>query len=254
MSANKNISWAYWDMAEDQFALLDGNWVTKPVSAEKQTMLDAIEFKLVVATSPTAPATSLTATTISTSEIDLAWTGSTTADVTYNVYATSGASLKPSASTLVASGLTATAYHNTGLKTATTYSYVVEAVSPAGVASAASNEAAAKTATAVAGCAVGYSIVSDWGTGFEATLLIENTGTTTLNNWTLQWTFAGNQAVTDLWDGNVAQNGANVTVTSENYNGSVAPGASVQGVGFTANYSGTNAAPTAFTVNGVACQ
>ena len=254
MSANKNISWAYWDMAEDQFALLDGNWVTKPVSAEKQTMLDAIEFKLVVATSPTAPATSLTATTISTSEIDLAWTGSTTADVTYNLYATSGASLKPSASTLVASGLTATAYHNTGLKTATTYSYVVEAVSPAGVASAASNEAAAKTAMAVAGCAVGYSIVSDWGTGFEATLLIENTGTTTLNNWTLQWTFAGNQAVTDLWDGNVAQNGANVTVTSENYNGSVAPGASVQGVGFTANYSGTNAAPTAFTVNGVACQ
>jgi len=138
-------------------------------------MLDAIEFKLAVATSPTAPATSLTATTISTSEIDLAWTGSTTAGVTYNVYATSGASLKPSASTRIASGLTATAYHNTGLKTATTYSYVVEAVSPAGVASAASNEAAAKTAMAVAGVR--------WvqhrkrlGHGFEATLLIEKHG------------------------------------------------------------------------------
>ncbi len=131
---------------------------------------------------------------------------------------------------------------------------MVEAVSASGVASSASNEAAAKTEAVVAGCAIGYSIVSDWGTGFEATLLIENTGTTTLNSWALQWRFPGNQAITNLWSGNVTQNGANVTVTNASYDGTIAPGGSLQGVGFTANYSGVDAAPSAFTLNGVACQ
>ena len=255
LGGHSNVSWAYWDMAEDEYALLDGNWDTKPVSAEKQQMLKTIEFKLAgTKISPTAAPTALTATAASPSEIDLAWTESTTPDVTYNVYATSGPTLAVSASTLIASGLTATSYQHTGLKAATLYSYVVEAVSASGVSSAPSNQAAAKTQALVAGCAVGYSIVSDWGTGFEATLLIENTGTTTLNNWALQWTFPGNQAITNLWSGNVTQNGANITVTNASYDGTIAPGGNLQGVGFTANYSGTNAAPQAFSLNGVSCQ
>ena len=99
-----------------------------------------------------------------------------------------------------------------------------------------------------------YTIVSDWGSGFEATLLIDNTGTTTLGDWTLQWAFAGSQVIYDLWNGIEVQNGASVTVTNASYNGTIAPGGTVQGVGFIASYSGTNAAPPAFTLNGVRCK
>jgi mannan endo-1,4-beta-mannosidase len=157
---------------------------------------------------------------------------------------------------MIASGLTATAYRNTGLQASSMYSYLVEAVAGSGT-SAASNEAVAKTLAAAqqtTACHVAYNVVSDWGNGFEATLVIENAGTTTLNNWTLQWTFAGSQAVNDLWNGIATQNGATVTVVNESYNGTVVPGGSVQGVAFTATYSGTNSTPSAFTLNGVLCQ
>jgi len=46
MRADEKISWTYWDMAEDNYALLDGNWDSTPVSAQKQQMLAALQFKL----------------------------------------------------------------------------------------------------------------------------------------------------------------------------------------------------------------
>jgi endoglucanase len=41
-------------------------------------------------------------------------------------------------------------------------------------------------------------------------------------------------------------------VTNESYNGAVAPNGSVN-LGFNASYTGTNATPTGFAVNGTAC-
>ena len=50
------------------------------------------------------------------------------------------------------------------------------------------------------------------------------------------------------------QSGANVTVTNESYNGSIAAGGSYTGVGFNGTWNGTtNAVPTAFSLNGTAC-
>ncbi|MGA2534510.1 MAG: glycoside hydrolase family 5 protein [Terracidiphilus sp.] len=46
LAANPNLSWTYWDMAEDADALLDGNWDTEPVSAQKQAMLTGLRFQL----------------------------------------------------------------------------------------------------------------------------------------------------------------------------------------------------------------
>ena len=43
----------YWDMGEDNYALLDGNWDSTPVSAQKQKMLAKLEFKL--ASGPAEP-------------------------------------------------------------------------------------------------------------------------------------------------------------------------------------------------------
>jgi hypothetical protein len=45
-----------------------------------------------------------------------------------------------------------------------------------------------------------------------------------------------------------------VTITNLSYNGSLAPGASLSSEpGFNGTWSGTNSAPTAFTLNGKAC-
>jgi hypothetical protein len=73
-------------------------------------------------TTAPAPPTGLTATAASSSEINLSWTASTTAGVTYNVF--QGGSQIASVS--------ATTYASTGLAASTTYSYTVEAANSAG--------------------------------------------------------------------------------------------------------------------------
>jgi cellulase/cellobiase CelA1 len=96
--------------------------------------------------------------------------------------------------------------------------------------------------------------VNQWNTGFQAAITIQNTGTIGITSWKLSWTFPNNQHITSLWNGSYIQSGETVTVDSLSYNGSVPVGSSYNGVGFTANYSGTNTAPSAFTINGVACR
>ena len=104
-------------------------------------------------------------------------------------------------------------------------------------------------------CSVHYSIVSQWSGGFQAGFTITNTGTTTINAWTLVFSFANGQAVTVTWGGNFSQSGSVVTITNLSYNGTISPGGSpAVEPGFQASWSGTNAAPTAFTLNGSACR
>jgi endoglucanase len=257
LAKNENVSWTYWDMAEDNYALLDGDWDSTPVSPKKQEMLASLQFKL--AGNPpatTTPPGKLTAKAVSATEIDLTWVDSTTPEATYNVYSSSTANFEASSATLIASGLTSSAYQGTDLRSSTTYYYLVEALAAAGV-STPSNQASATTQAATqqrAACHVSYSIVNNWDTGFQANLVIENTGTTNLASWTLAWTFPNNQAITDLWNGVETQSGETVKVSNESYNGTVAAGGSVQGIGLTANYSGTNSMPATFTLNGVVCK
>ena len=73
------------------------------------------------------PPTNLTATAISSSQINLSWTASTTAGVYYEIFASTTAGFTPSEGTLLAS-TGGTTYSNTGLKGGTTYYYAVEAV------------------------------------------------------------------------------------------------------------------------------
>lgn len=103
-------------------------------------------------------------------------------------------------------------------------------------------------------CTVDYAI-SNYGSGqFGATLDILNTGTTAINSWTLTWSFANGQTITQLWNGTETQSGANVTVTSLSYDGSIPAGGSYSGLGFNGDWNGTtNAVPTAIALNGTAC-
>ncbi|MFD3688536.1 cellulose binding domain-containing protein, partial [Nocardiopsis sp. NPDC058631] len=105
-------------------------------------------------------------------------------------------------------------------------------------------------ASAAPGCEVDYQ-VNDWGSGFTASVEITNLGTA-LNGWTLDWSFPGNQQVSNLWNGSHTQSGQDVSVTNAGHNASVATNGTVS-FGFNASYSGSNAAPSEFTLNGVLC-
>jgi hypothetical protein len=104
-------------------------------------------------------------------------------------------------------------------------------------------------------CHIGYTISSQWGGGFGAAITINNTGTTAISNWTLTWTFANGQTITQLWNGSETQSGANVTVNNLSYNGSIPAGGSYTAMGFNGTWNNTtNAVPTSFAVNGTACK
>jgi endoglucanase len=105
---------------------------------------------------------------------------------------------------------------------------------------------------APASCHVGYSLTNTWSTGFQAQIVITNTGTSTISPWTLAWTFPGDQQIANLWNATFTQSGEQITVTAASYNATIAPSGTVT-IGFTASFTSSNANPTAFKVNGTAC-
>jgi cellulose 1,4-beta-cellobiosidase len=106
-------------------------------------------------------------------------------------------------------------------------------------------------ASAAAGCSVTYTVTGQWSSGFQGSIAIANVGDP-WTSWTLRFSFANGQQVTQGWGGRFTQSGGAVTVTNEAWNGGVANGGTVV-PGFIGNWSGTNAVPTSFSVNGVAC-
>jgi cellulase/cellobiase CelA1 len=108
--------------------------------------------------------------------------------------------------------------------------------------------------TANGGYIVSYVISSDWGNGANADVTIKNNTASAVNGWTLAFTFPGNQKITNLWNGTYTQSGASVSVKDAGYNGAIGPLGGIVSFGFGMTYSGVNGKPTAFTLNGVACQ
>ncbi|WP_420593722.1 cellulase family glycosylhydrolase [Deinococcus sp.] len=104
-----------------------------------------------------------------------------------------------------------------------------------------------------ASCQVTYTLANQWNTGATVNLTIKNTGTAAINGWTLAFAFPGNQQITNAWNGTASQSGKTVSFKNADYNASLAPGASID-IGFNLSYSGSNAKPGAFSLNGKACQ
>lgn len=101
-------------------------------------------------------------------------------------------------------------------------------------------------------CKVIFTNTGDWGASFTANMHIVNTGSTPLNNWVLEWTFNGNQTITNMWGGNIQASGNYQMTTPAAWDTTIAPGAGID-VGYYASYSGSNAAPTSFRLNGMSC-
>jgi endo-1,4-beta-xylanase len=101
-------------------------------------------------------------------------------------------------------------------------------------------------------CHVTYTKNSEWPGGFTAQVAIANTGTTTINGWSLSFTFPGDQKITSNFNGGFSQTGENATLTNASYNGTIAPGASITD-GFQGTWTSSDANPTSFSLNGTAC-
>ncbi|MFF4799638.1 glycoside hydrolase family 6 protein [Streptomyces sp. NPDC001351] len=100
-------------------------------------------------------------------------------------------------------------------------------------------------------CTVDYKVQNDWGSGFTAAVTVTN-NSAAKSSWAVKWSYAGNQKVTNYWNTKLTQSGAAVTAANETYNGQLATGGSVS-FGFQGSYSGTNAVPASFTLDGVTC-
>jgi non-reducing end alpha-L-arabinofuranosidase len=101
-------------------------------------------------------------------------------------------------------------------------------------------------------CHVTYTLNSQWPGGFTAQVVIANTGTTTINGWSLTYTYPGDQKVTDNFNGGFSQTGENVTLTNASYNGTITPGSSITD-GFEGSWTSNDTNPTSFSINGTAC-
>lgn len=200
---------------------------------------------------PTAPGAP-TASAVTDTSASLTWAASSdnVAVAGYDVVRVNGTS-----ETAVAASAT-TSVSVTGLTADTAYTFAVYARDAAGNRSARSATVSVTTdeggSTPGAGCSVGYRIVGQWPGGFQGEITIRNTGTTTIDGWTLGFAFANGQKVTNMWGGTPTQTGGSVSVAPASYTSAIAANGSVT-VGFTGSQSGTNAAPAAFTLSGATC-
>jgi cellulase/cellobiase CelA1 len=102
------------------------------------------------------------------------------------------------------------------------------------------------------GCSVAYRVTNTWPGGFRTDVTIGNTGNTEINGWTLKWTFANGQTVSEMWNATPKQTGGDVFATAVSYNQVIRPGETLL-MGFTGGSGSTNTDPRAFTLNGHAC-
>jgi hypothetical protein len=201
---------------------------------------------------PSTPGTPV-ASGVTASSVTLNWTASTDdVGVTgYEVYRATG----NGSFTVVGSPATTT-FTSTGLTASTTYRFQVRARDAVPNFSANSGILSVTTQSGGGGgsCRVSYS-TWDWSNGFTATVTVTNTGTTTVDGWTLGFSYTEGQRVTQPgWGATWTQaaGSANVTGTNLSWNSKLAPNAST-GIGFNATRSGPNPAPASFTLNGNPC-
>jgi hypothetical protein len=128
---------------------------------------------------------------------------------------------------------------------------LLSATVTASTAIAAAAVATVSAHAATAGCRVAYSVTSQWPGGFTGNLNLTNLGDP-VTAWTVKWSFTAGQQVTAGWNATFSQSGSAVTVTDAGWNGALGTGATTT-AGFNGTWTGSNPAPTSFSLNGVTC-
>ncbi|MET7806473.1 cellulose binding domain-containing protein [Micromonospora chersina] len=94
--------------------------------------------------------------------------------------------------------------------------------------------------------------VNAWNNGLTEDITVTNTGTSTINGWSLVFTLPGGQSIVGGWNATYAPTSGQVTARNVDYNATLAPNASLS-IGFQATHTGNTARPSGFTLNGAAC-
>ncbi|GIH09722.1 hypothetical protein Rhe02_77890 [Rhizocola hellebori] len=204
---------------------------------------------------PPGPVFLLSASEITDTSARLSWQGALWGEVaTFRVYRGLPGGPLALVGTTTAVNPSVRTFVHTGLTPATQYVLGVSAVDAVGNASSISTLLVTTTGVAVPPtCAVSYRVTSQWAGAFNAEVRITNTASAAVTGWTLRWTFAGNQRITNLWNGALTQTGAGVAVGNLSYNATIGGSGGAQSFGFQATFTGANASPTSFTLNDRPC-
>ncbi len=114
------------------------------------------------------------------------------------------------------------------------------------------------TATVPSGtgaCKVNYVIANEWGSGFQANVMITNNKTSAIDGYTLTWTHAPGQVVTSGWNVTLSQAGNKVTATNPagSWMGKINANGGTASFGFQGTLTNKAVVPTDFVLNGTAC-
>ncbi|MFF3601687.1 cellulose binding domain-containing protein [Kitasatospora indigofera] len=80
-----------------------------------------------------------------------------------------------------------------------------------------------------------YRTVNSWSGGFQGEVTV-TAGTSAINGWTTNWTLAGGQSISQLWNGTLTTTGSATTVKNLAWNGALGASGSTT-FGFLANGS-----------------
>jgi expansin (peptidoglycan-binding protein) len=97
------------------------------------------------------------------------------------------------------------------------------------------------TPPANGGCTAAVAVSSSWNGGFQSNVTV-TAGSAAIKGWSVRWTFANSETVSQMWSANFTASGSTVTATNVSWNGALAAGASTS-FGFTG--SGSPGAVTA---------
>ncbi|GAA0549303.1 hypothetical protein GCM10010172_34220 [Paractinoplanes ferrugineus] len=91
-------------------------------------------------------------------------------------------------------------------------------------------------------CSASYAVTGSWPSGFQGEVKV-TAGSAPINGWTVTWTYADGQTVSQAWNAALTSSGSSVTAKNAGYNGKLAAGASTT-FGFLGSWTGTNRVPT----------
>jgi hypothetical protein len=125
------------------------------------------------------------------------------------------------------------------------------AVDGGGVAMAAASVAAPAATDPASSAGVGatYAVSSQWNSGFVAGYTITNPGSSTLNNWQLQFNLPADESITNVWNASLSHTGTQYVLTPDSYDTTISPDGSVN-VGFQVADTGAYSPPTNVLVDG----
>ncbi|MEU4693591.1 cellulase family glycosylhydrolase [Actinoplanes sp. NPDC023714] len=131
-----------------------------------------------------------------------------------------------------------------GIKATAKQASIFGGVQPSPSSSSASPSPSPSTSTPPpsGGCTATYAVTGQWQGGFQGEVKV-TAGAAAINGWTVTWTYANGQKVTNAWSADVTSSGTAVTARHASWNGKLAAGGTTS-FGFLGSWTGSNPVPS----------